>query len=63
MYSREFKLLHSTNNYLDEILEKYHIYINNEFRPEILINEQLNFTNMELFKTLFKHLPKFFDNF
>lgn len=55
MYSRNLKVIHNSNNsYLDEILEKYYIYIDNELRPDHLINEQLNFSNIDLFKNLFQ---------
>ncbi len=64
MYSRDFKLLHSSkNNHLDETLEKYYIYIDSEFRPLDLINEQLNFSNIDIFKLIFDQIPSLFENF
>ena len=57
MYDRNFVTVHISNNFLNEILEKYYIYSENELRPDKLINEQLNFTNIQLFKTVFDVLP------
>lgn len=62
MYDRDFITLHVSNNYLSETLEKYYIYIENELRSEKLINEQLNFANIRLFKTLFNVVPDLFEN-
>ncbi len=61
MYNREFEVVHLSNNYLRETLEKYYIFIENELRPDKLINEQLNFSNINLFKSLFQHLTEYFE--